>query len=390
MLTLLVCIAVFIAHLIFAADEALSFNPSRATEYFQHANNEYLASNLEDAVKAYALAIQHDSTKADYFCNHGSALTDLNRIEEAAESYRKALALDPFHASALFNYGMLLQDLKQANLALPVYQRLVEVESGNAEAFANLGSCFYEVGRFEDAIASFKNAFRIYELTDDSTTVGYSIVKSSLLEYIGRAFVRLEKSAEARENFQAALILNPENTIAAHMMASLNGSPRDTAPAKYVSKLFDDYSQSFEASLSDLKYSVPSILVDRLLNLHTQYKVILDLGSGTGLLGKSALDKGIKIGCLLGLDLSSKMLQTSIEKECYNFLICGEIVEILDQLKVIMDSTPRSNHPMKSEYSSATVVHKYESIESLGLGELFTNRDDESVSAIVAADVFGE
>lgn len=383
-------LAVFIAHLIFAADEALSFNPSRATEYFQYANNEYLASNLEEAVKAYALAIQHDPTKADYFCNQGSALTDLNKIDEAAESYRKALSLDPFHASALFNYGLLLQDLKQSNLALSVYRRLIEIESGNAEAFANLGSCFYEVGQFDDAIASFKNAFRIYELADDSATDDYSVIKSSILEYIGRAYLRLENSVEARENFQAAVVLNPENTIAAHMMASLDGSSQDTAPAKYVSRLFDDYSQSFEASLSDLKYSVPSIMADRLLNLHSQYNIILDLGSGTGLLGKSALDKGIKIGCLVGLDLSSKMLETSIEKKCYNFLICGDIVNILDKLKGVIDSAIWSNHPIKSEYSSATLVHEYESIPTLSLVEALISRDDKTVSAIVAADVFGE
>ena len=376
-------------HLILAADEAFpSLNPSRAAEYFQNANSQYANLKLDDAIKSYELAIQYDPTNADYYCNYGSVLTDMRKFDDAAESYQRALDLNPFHASALFNYGLLLQDLKNAKSALSLYQRLVAIETENAEAFANLGSCYYETGKFTDSISAFSSALRIYESAIDSNDK-FNEIKSNLLEYIGRAHVRLENSENAREIFKLALSLNSENTIAAHMLAAIDGLSQDQAPAKYVSKLFDDYSNSFEASLAELKYSVPNILAAAMLQLHSRYGVVIDLGSGTGLLGKQARDVGIEIDCLIGVDLSSKMLEESIEKNCYNFLICGDVVSVLNELKVAADRA-QGVQQSRSMLPSAQAVQGHECILNTRIQEVLSIYSRGKVSAVVAADVFGE
>ena len=68
-----------------------------------------------------------------------------------------------------------------------------------------------------------------------------------------------------------------QNVIATHMLASLGGTSADTAPHAYVSKLFDDYSSSFEESLESLHYVVPSLISDAMQKLNPYYRVIADL-----------------------------------------------------------------------------------------------------------------
>lgn len=302
-----------------------------AIDYFSEANRRYGDHDFEGAVDLYKDAILLDGQKADYYCNYASVLYDLNRIDESESNYLMALSLDEFHVSSLFNYALLLQDRRQSMDAAALYKRVLVIEQENGDAYANLGSCLYDLARFEEAVLAFESAFLIYESTLDSSDENRSILTSNLYEYIGRCHARRGDDVLARESFRKAIDLSPGNSVASHMLASLDGSSEEIAPATYVSRLFDDYSSSFESSLKDLKYTAPSLIVDALRQVHSSYYSVVDLGSGTGLLGDELMKRNLATS-VIGLDLSRKMLEVSIPKKCYTLLLACDIMDFLTKM----------------------------------------------------------
>jgi predicted TPR repeat methyltransferase len=88
----------------------------------------------------------------------------------------------------------------------------------------------------------------------------------------------------------------------------------------YITRLFDDFSTSFESSLEKLEYHAPSLLTKAIFDLNKfKYSVLIDLGCGTGLFGAMLSNyTNFNIGYNLGVDLSSKMLKLAAEKKINN------------------------------------------------------------------------
>ena len=261
-----------------AISSCKSLSPS-AQVHFSEGNAKYGMNDLQGALSEYELAIQLDPTDADVYCNLASVLDDLQRKDESEKNYLTALSIQEYHPSALFNYAMLLQDKRQHKEAAILYERLLTIENGNADALSNLGSCMHELHRYEEAIDAFRNAIQLYE----SVSMTYpeaNDLQSNLYEYMGRCFTKLGNTDSAKESLLHSLRLNKDNMLASHMLAALQGSSSEHAPPEYVSQLFDDYSTSFEESLSELQYVAPNLIVQKLKTLNTRYGAVLDLGSG--------------------------------------------------------------------------------------------------------------
>ncbi|CAN7193957.1 methyltransferase domain-containing protein [Rhizobium sp. LjRoot30] len=97
----------------------------------------------------------------------------------------------------------------------------------------------------------------------------------------------------------------------------------DQPPSRYVERLFDDYADHFETSLVEkLDYSVPRKLADLVSATGQHYRLAVDLGCGTGLLGpeiRSRVDR------LEGFDLSQNMLAKAAEKQVYDHLAVADL-----------------------------------------------------------------
>jgi predicted TPR repeat methyltransferase len=83
------------------------------------------------------------------------------------------------------------------------------------------------------------------------------------------------------------------------------------------------------------------------------------------------------------------MLEESIEKNCYNFLICGDVVSVLNELKVAADRA-QGVQQSRSMLPSAQAVQGHECILNTRIQEVLSIYSRGKVSAVVAADVFGE
>lgn len=106
------------------------------------------------------------------------------------------------------------------------------------------------------------------------------------------------------------------------MLASLGaGAMPDYPSSLYVERLFDDYAERFDhALIKKLAYSVPrklAALIAETEGLPQHFRLAVDLGCGTGLLGpeiRNGIDR------LEGFDLSGNMLAKAAEKHVYDLL----------------------------------------------------------------------
>ncbi len=115
-----------------------------------------------------------------------------------------------------------------------------------------------------------------------------------------------------------------------HLSAAIHGANPTSPPPGYVEQLFDDYAERFESHLLEkLDYQVPRLIESVVYNRFTteqRSSLSWDLGCGTGLLGTQL--KSIS-HCLVGVDISVKMLERAKAKDCYDEVVHQDIIEFL-------------------------------------------------------------
>jgi predicted TPR repeat methyltransferase len=134
---------------------------------------------------------------------------------------------------------------------------------------------------------------------------------------------------------QAAGEADPDDCQGARLhLARLGaGAMTPAMNATYVRRLFDHYASDFEASLLQrLDYRGPLLLFDAVQSTaqaagrSPHFAAMLDLGCGTGLAGaafRPAVDG------LVGVDLSSVMIEQAARKAIYDRLETGDLVDFL-------------------------------------------------------------
>ena len=143
----------------------------------------------------------------------------------------------------------------------------------------------------------------------------------------------LEKAGDldaAALAYAEVLSLDPEDHGgAAVRLASMGrGKTPEKAPDAYVATLFDQHAEVFDNVLVEqLGYCVPLMLRQRLIELGLgPFGRVLDLGCGTGLTGGALRDMADHI---TGIDLSEGMVEMADEREVYDELYVGEVVDFL-------------------------------------------------------------
>jgi predicted TPR repeat methyltransferase len=111
----------------------------------------------------------------------------------------------------------------------------------------------------------------------------------------------------------------------------LTGKDAERAPDDYVSTLFDQYAEHFDAHLVGvLKYNVPQQLADAMRNAWQEGSGrecrVLDLGCGTGLMGAALAPLRMQ---LTGVDLSAKMLDKARARNIYMRLEQSDLLAMM-------------------------------------------------------------
>ncbi|MBB3903845.1 class I SAM-dependent DNA methyltransferase [Methylobacterium brachythecii] len=143
-----------------------------------------------------------------------------------------------------------------------------------------------------------------------------------------------EPAAEeaARAAYAKALDIDPDDALGARLhLADLGtGDALAAITPDYVRALFDGYAARFERHLvDDLHYRGPELIIealDALRDARPRFETALDLGCGTGLMGRALAGR---VGSLTGVDLSPEMLAFARRSGLYARLCEGELTVFL-------------------------------------------------------------
>jgi predicted TPR repeat methyltransferase len=211
----------------------------------------------------------------------------LDRHDRAIHCYRRVIEFDPEFTQALTNLGAMLNTVNQYDQALEQLEKALQIKPDNIQAMFNIA-----------------NAWRSKDQLDKAA------------EYYGRV-----------------LTLNPNHAEAGYQLSIIHGGPvPDKPPEEYVATLFDQYAWRFDDHLTaTLKYQMPAVINETLrkvLPADARKLDVLDVGCGTGLCGVFIRDIASR---LVGIDLSSRMLNKAKERRIYDELHVADITAFMDQ-----------------------------------------------------------
>ncbi|BCK86730.1 lipopolysaccharide assembly protein B [Sideroxyarcus emersonii] len=247
----------------------------------------------------------------------GAAFKQQGKSAEALAPMQKAAELLPHDAEAYSNLGGNLQDLGRTDEAVANLNRALQINPKNADAHLNLGVTLQTLGRLEEAEKSYRRAL---EIKPDFAAAHGNL--GVVLQSMGRL-------PEALAHIQERARLMPGNAVDQHLIASLTGENTERAPIRYVEDVFDSYADSFDTHLQQaLHYDAPGKLA-QLISRHLPPEAkcdILDLGCGTGLVGAAFAPFARS---LVGVDLSSRMLERARARDLYQRLVLSDLLPMM-------------------------------------------------------------
>lgn len=304
------------------ADELLhqlcQSSPGFAPVWVELGHMERHAGRYLEAAKYYERAARLRPTP-DVLFNLAHCLYASDRLDAARKLYHDLLENDPDNTLIHNNLGRLYERLGQLESAERHLRHAVVLQPDSVVPHCNLGRILYGQGRYDAALVEYDQAIA----ADPDHFEGHF--------GRGQALCELGEHAAAIESFKTALRLKPDLTEAKYYMASLGDeAANETDRHDYVAGLFDHYADKFDHELVNrLKYSTPEHIfraTQSILPIDDSTYEILDLGCGTGLC--APLFRPIAKR-LVGVDLSSKMIDKARERNLYDEVAVDDVTAFM-------------------------------------------------------------
>lgn len=226
----------------------------------------------------------------------------------------------PGNPHAWLNLGKMLMEVGESEAGANAYQRATDLAPGLWQAWVNRATCLRRLGRLEEAVACLRTAINLRPEHD----LAY--------ERLGRVLYVSGKKEELAELYGDWVRNNPDNPTARHMYSAAAGEAMpDKASEDYVRRTFDHFADSFDDNLRDLGYRAPQLVAEALERYRDAaggavQLDVLDAGAGTGLCGPLLRHRA---GTLVGVDLSSGMLEKARARRLYDELVVMELCEFM-------------------------------------------------------------
>ncbi|NNM83455.1 MAG: tetratricopeptide repeat protein [Burkholderiales bacterium] len=286
----------------------------------------------------------------DAECLHVLGLLKHRKGEDGISLVRASIAAHPERAPWRNDLGNMLCEIGDAESAAAAFLDAIELDPGNPLYWNNLGACLEALGKPAEAEQSFRQSIAICpEFRDALSNLGNLLdargreIEASEFhcrayvlpphdgkpkEMLGIAYYRLGRIADAASVYRSWMEEEPENPVPRHLHASCADAAPSRASDEYIEKAFDDLSGKFDDQLAGLSYNAPSLIGELLAGMlapDRKYE-ILDAGCGTGLCASRLKPHA---STLVGVDLSSGMLELAEKRGCYDVLIKAELASHL-------------------------------------------------------------
>jgi predicted CXXCH cytochrome family protein len=167
--------------------------PSRSEFYFELAEANRRAGNLQKAIAFYEQSCSRPPADWRRFYRLGTALTEAGQAERAAAALERALALAPREPIALEAIANLLSRQGKTREAVATLQTALDLDPESAGVHANLGARLFQLNEVKGAEEAWREAVR---LRPEAATMRLNL--ANLLASDGRF-------QEARYHFEAAI-----------------------------------------------------------------------------------------------------------------------------------------------------------------------------------------
>ena len=259
-----------------------------------------------------------DRSAAEWL-DEGNAHYQARAWNEAGAALERSLALDPRQANAWYRLGNVREEQGRGDAAaVACFEKAVALDPSQARAWNNLGSAQQRLGQLDLAFASYREAMQ----------ADPGLAQACL--NLGRLAGTRGDQALAAACFKSGLEHHPGDPTFEHLYAAATGASTVRAPEGYVTNLFDEVAQQFEHHLvNELEYQVPEALANLVRPGLEADAFAIDLGCGTGLVGKALAGSGAR---LTGIDLSPRMLEIAARRGAYAKLEQSELVDALARM----------------------------------------------------------
>lgn len=250
--------------------------------------------------------------------NLGNILLERDQTDAAKAAYERSASLEPALADAWYNLGICLRKMDDAPAAVRALDRALSLRSTHAPSHYQRGIAKRDAGELEGAEADFRSALELQ--------VGYTEVYESL----GMLLYRQNRIADAAAVYRTWAREDPSSSTAAHMAAAMSGeSVPERGSDAYVTETFDRFAATFDQNLANLGYRAPQLVTSALVDVigaAAPLDSALDAGCGTGLCGALLRPHARR---LVGVDLSSGMVDAARAKGHYDELYVGELCQFM-------------------------------------------------------------
>ncbi len=274
----------------------------------------YQTNRQTAAVESLNRALAARSEYAEALLDLSNMLSDMGQLDQAERCLQQLVELCPEDALAFNNLGVVFKDQTRYQSAIEAYQRALELEPRNPDTLCNLAHTHALVEALDQAVDVYRQAIAV-----DPAHVGAHSGLASLLR-------RLSRHEEARDVLAAWLRIDADNPVPQHLLSAYdNDSIPHRASDAYVRQVFDQFATTFEADLGRLEYRGPEMIQQALAREYGESRAayrVLDGGCGTGLCGPVL--RGLSRR-LVGVDLSSNMLQLARQRSLYDKLVEAEL-----------------------------------------------------------------
>ena len=301
---------------------AITINPKAAPSHNNLGEVCRALNRLDEALAYYAKALALQPVFPEAHRNIGLAHLASGETDRAVSCLHDAMAHFPDYLGIYLALGQALMCQRKTDGAISTYDKGLERNPSDSALLCAKGIALKATGKLEDAISHYRQAIHLQPHVTE------------LHHNLALVFQQQGNTEEAISCLKNELKLNSNAESAQHLLAALQNTPTDRAPATYVRETFDGYADGFDQHLvSKLGYHAPGLLAQTLrhaIGSPPPLLNILDLGCGTGLFGEEIKD--LKKN-LVGIDLSSRMIDKARQRHLYDELIVGDILDYLAEAK---------------------------------------------------------
>jgi predicted TPR repeat methyltransferase len=315
----------------------LARSPSTSKVRSLQAQLFYKCGYYQKALQEYESVLANNQHDQACIINTAYCLCQLGRFEDALTFFEQSEQESTrLNGPWVLNYAMALLFSKQPKEALPYFKEATKHYPQDAQLLFHFGLSFDLLGEDEDAKIYYQQALKY----DDQLLAAHHNLAIMLS--------RQGNYQQADEHLKIIAENDHNNTIAKTLLAAHRGDSLAALPNTFIQTLFDQYAFNYDQHLKEgLNYQAPALARSFLHRASEETLiagVVIDLGCGTGLMGKMMRDVATQ---LIGIDLSSGMLKQAQKTELYNQLIEQDIITYL------------STTTLKAQYITAIEVLNY-------------------------------